>query len=321
MENNTAPLGANSLGTSANNNVLPSVSTSSDINNLNVQNGSDSLAFNSRNSAPGNGTNTNYGSSTYGYPVDNSNSYGSSPSYYSSSNGANGTSNSIVNAGSNLNGNANMNGVQNPNYGANNVPYNYPQNFENNNYVENSRRSNTNSAANQVNNGNGYNPNSMYNANQAYSNQTVYPNTNPGTGVNPATSNPEVNMQNGYVNNSYPNTFPNGNYSVQNNSGNRDVSNNQFYNNSYPSNNYLQTNANGYNGSSQYDYPVADRNSLQTPYRVYVTREGDNLLTIAENELGSSSRWSEIKKLNNLRSGATYFEVGTVIKLPVSSND
>ncbi|MBR4833769.1 MAG: hypothetical protein IKU86_05460, partial [Thermoguttaceae bacterium] len=52
-------------------------------------------------------------------------------------------------------------------------------------------------------------------------------------------------------------------------------------------------------------------------YREYVTKEGDNLLTIAENELGSSSRWGEIKRLNNFRSGATYFDVGTTIKLPL----
>ncbi|MBQ7111364.1 MAG: hypothetical protein IJO06_09080 [Thermoguttaceae bacterium] len=50
---------------------------------------------------------------------------------------------------------------------------------------------------------------------------------------------------------------------------------------------------------------------------MYVTKEGDNLLTIAENELGASSRWGEIKRLNNFRSGATYFDVGTPIKLPL----
>ena len=53
-------------------------------------------------------------------------------------------------------------------------------------------------------------------------------------------------------------------------------------------------------------------------YRQYVTKEGDNLLTIAENELGSSSRWGEIKRLNNLRSGAAYFEVGTMLLLPAT---
>ena len=51
-------------------------------------------------------------------------------------------------------------------------------------------------------------------------------------------------------------------------------------------------------------------------YRQYVTKEGDNLLTIADRELGSSSRWGEIKRLNNLRSGATYFEAGTRLLLP-----
>ncbi|MBQ2789925.1 MAG: hypothetical protein IJE97_09820, partial [Thermoguttaceae bacterium] len=61
--------------------------------------------------------------------------------------------------------------------------------------------------------------------------------------------------------------------------------------------------------------PVAT--SASVGYRVYVTKEGDNLLTIAENELGASSRWGEIKRLNNFRSGATYFDVGTPIKLPL----
>lgn len=55
----------------------------------------------------------------------------------------------------------------------------------------------------------------------------------------------------------------------------------------------------------------------QTGYREYITKEGDNLLTIAENELGSSSRWGEIKRLNNLPYGSTYFDVGTRLKIPV----
>ena len=53
--------------------------------------------------------------------------------------------------------------------------------------------------------------------------------------------------------------------------------------------------------------------------RQYVTKEGDNLLTIADRELGSSSRWGEIKRLNNLRSGATYFEAGTKLLLPATT--
>ena len=64
--------------------------------------------------------------------------------------------------------------------------------------------------------------------------------------------------------------------------------------------------------------PVAAA-SESVGYRVYVTKEGDNLLTIAENELGASSRWGEIKRLNNFRSGATSFDVGTAIKLPLDN--
>ncbi|MDO5308524.1 MAG: hypothetical protein Q4G03_03390 [Planctomycetia bacterium] len=60
--------------------------------------------------------------------------------------------------------------------------------------------------------------------------------------------------------------------------------------------------------------------SLAGNYREYVTKEGDNLLTIAGQQLGSTSRWIEIKKLNNLPSGATYFDVGTKLKLPVAAS-
>lgn len=63
----------------------------------------------------------------------------------------------------------------------------------------------------------------------------------------------------------------------------------------------------------------ANGSATTTGYREYVTKEGDNLLTIAERELGSSSRWGEIKRLNNLRSGATYFASGTTLLLPVDS--
>ena len=101
-------------------------------------------------------------------------------------------------------------------------------------------------------------------------------------------------------------------------------SNRTSYNNYY--NRTINSNFNGISGniydSNTTSSGLAGRTNLSTNvntgYREYITKEGDNLLTIAENELGSSSRWSEIKRLNNLRSGATYFEVGTTIKLPVS---
>ncbi len=64
---------------------------------------------------------------------------------------------------------------------------------------------------------------------------------------------------------------------------------------------------------------VAGTADVPTGYRQYITKEGDNLLTIADRELGSSSRWGEIKRLNNLRSGATYFEAGTRLLLPIST--
>ncbi len=110
-------------------------------------------------------------------------------------------------------------------------------------------------------------------------------------------------------------------------------------NNGYANQNYAQ-NGTGYNASNGVGYGNAAGNVAVNPYpqnyaqnaygsnavpatgayREYVTREGDNLLTIAENELGSSSRWGEIKRINNLRSGATYFDVGTVILLPTGAN-
>jgi len=65
-------------------------------------------------------------------------------------------------------------------------------------------------------------------------------------------------------------------------------------------------------GSAQ---PVTDT----VKYRVYTTKNGDNLFTIAQNELGDSSRWTEIKQLNNLQSGSSYFDVGTKIYLPDKS--
>ncbi|MDO5567162.1 MAG: hypothetical protein Q4G59_10940, partial [Planctomycetia bacterium] len=63
---------------------------------------------------------------------------------------------------------------------------------------------------------------------------------------------------------------------------------------------------------------------LVTPtgnYREYITKEGDNLLTIAENELGDSNRWGEVQKLNmtaiqSLGGTGQYFPVGTKLLLP-----
>ena len=75
-------------------------------------------------------------------------------------------------------------------------------------------------------------------------------------------------------------------------------------------------------GNSAFTNSVASSNVSPSSdeYRVYVTKEGDNLLTIAQNELGSSSRWGEIRRINNLRSGAAYFEAGTRLLLPLSTS-
>ena len=75
-------------------------------------------------------------------------------------------------------------------------------------------------------------------------------------------------------------------------------------------------------GNSTVAIPAVSSNASQSSeeYRVYVTKEGDNLLTIAQNELGSSSRWGEIRRINNLRSGAAYFEAGTRLLLPISTS-
>ncbi|MBQ4202885.1 MAG: hypothetical protein II655_04205, partial [Thermoguttaceae bacterium] len=70
--------------------------------------------------------------------------------------------------------------------------------------------------------------------------------------------------------------------------------------------------------SPSYSGVGAPSTSAPSAYREYVTKDGDNLLIIAENELGSSARWTEIKRLNNLPSGATYFNVGTKLMLPTT---
>ncbi|MDO5552803.1 MAG: hypothetical protein Q4G68_03500 [Planctomycetia bacterium] len=50
--------------------------------------------------------------------------------------------------------------------------------------------------------------------------------------------------------------------------------------------------------------------------RTYTTQEGDNLFTIAERELGNINRWQEIRQINNLSPGTSYFEPGTQLLLP-----
>ncbi|MBR4103505.1 MAG: hypothetical protein IKK39_05505, partial [Thermoguttaceae bacterium] len=69
--------------------------------------------------------------------------------------------------------------------------------------------------------------------------------------------------------------------------------------------------------SSSVSSPVASAPAASVGYRLYVAKEGDNLLNIAHNELGSSSRWGEIARLNNFPTGAAYFDAGTTIKLPL----
>ncbi len=163
-----------------------------------------------------------------------------------------------------------------------------------------------------VQNGGAYSPNNnQYSQGGYYSNADSRTSSNSLVGVPYANQN--ENVQNGsvtpYVNSrAYDNNAynPNG-YNLSIDAPNSSSSNWSAVN----------------NAQNNYGYRETNRTVVgaKTSYREYVTKEGDNLLTIAENELGSSSRWSEIKRLNNLRSGATYFEVGTRIKLPVSAKD
>lgn len=59
--------------------------------------------------------------------------------------------------------------------------------------------------------------------------------------------------------------------------------------------------------------------ALTGGYRNYTTKERDNLLTIAENELGDSTRWGEIRRLNSDKDLTGSIPAGTVIKLPASA--
>ena len=211
-----------------------------------------------------------------------------------------------------------------PNYAVNNTPGNYTVNNSDNGLTNNYVSPNAGANAYQNNVGTVTNP---------------YVNNSVGNGANPNYAN-----SNGAVYNQ-----PNANYNMPNNGPyvNSGVANgnnlnqavNNVPNNGYANQNYAQ-NGTGYNvpNGSGYGNAVGNaavnpypQNYAQNPYgsnavpatgayREYVTREGDNLLTIAENELGSSSRWGEIKRINNLRSGATYFDVGTVILLPTGAN-
>lgn len=54
-------------------------------------------------------------------------------------------------------------------------------------------------------------------------------------------------------------------------------------------------------------------------YRQYVTKSGDNLIIIAENELGDASRWTEISKLNSNQNLRGRLREGIVIYLPESN--
>lgn len=71
------------------------------------------------------------------------------------------------------------------------------------------------------------------------------------------------------------------------------------------------------NGTGQQN----SQSTAMNPYRIYTTRDGDNLLSIAGSELGDPMRWVEIKRLNpdpvsKLNLENPVFPVGTKLYLP-----
>ncbi|MDO4587779.1 MAG: hypothetical protein Q4C95_10850, partial [Planctomycetia bacterium] len=91
--------------------------------------------------------------------------------------------------------------------------------------------------------------------------------------------------------------------------------------NNYISNNQKEVVVNSTGPNNQIAPTIAANRSIATNnYRLYVTKKDDNLITIAESELGDASRWGEIKKLNasviEAMKGNPYFQAGTTIYLP-----
>ena len=77
----------------------------------------------------------------------------------------------------------------------------------------------------------------------------------------------------------------------------------------------------GYNNNSQIGYSRLSGGGYTgtvpgNGYRQYVTKSGDNLIVIAENELGDASRWTEISKLNSNQNLRGRLREGIVIYLP-----
>ncbi|MBO7680604.1 MAG: hypothetical protein J6S75_13155, partial [Thermoguttaceae bacterium] len=112
--------------------------------------------------------------------------------------------------------------------------------------------------------------------------------------------------------NNYPqnNSYPRNNGYPQNNSG---------YNaGGYSQNGYGQ---NGYNPNGGYNQNGYNQVNTGNPnvgvnYTTYTTKANDNLLTIAESELGDSTRWAEIRNINPDKNLAGSIPPGTVIYLP-----
>lgn len=68
------------------------------------------------------------------------------------------------------------------------------------------------------------------------------------------------------------------------------------------------------------NHAVGQLSSSLGNYREYRTKAGDNLITIAENELGDATRWAEISKMNpgmNLRGR---LQEGLLIRIPTGGN-
>ena len=69
-------------------------------------------------------------------------------------------------------------------------------------------------------------------------------------------------------------------------------------------------------GYSRLSGGMSNGAALGGGYRQYVTKSGDNLIMIAENELGDASRWTEISKLNSDKNLRGRLQEGILIYLP-----
>ena len=79
-----------------------------------------------------------------------------------------------------------------------------------------------------------------------------------------------------------------------------------------------------YNSGAQPGYVLPGNNSVgaaapSAGYRQYRTKDGDNLIKIAEDELGDGTRWAEISKLNPNMNLRGRLDEGLVILLPPKS--